>query len=121
MTKRTRARRRVIVSLMALGIVLAVSVPAQAGSGCLYNGVCYIVSAGGPQGTVVTLNGQPRVGNYVTLHYNVTVNGGRQFEVPVSRSFRAFSVNWGGNVSVQACRRLFFGSRCTSWDTFQAW
>ena len=93
MTKRTRTLRRLIVSLMALGVLLVPAVPAQA-DGCLYNGVCYITSAA-PGGLWVTLNGQPRVGNYVTLHYNVSVSGGRQFEVPVSRSFRAFQVNWG--------------------------
>ena len=116
--KRNRCRTALIAtsSFVAVFALLGAG-PAQAEK-CLDNGVCWVRESTGS----VVISGQPRVNDYVTNGYNVSIDGRRQFHLagPWSR----FTVERSGAVvSVQACRSrgAFRHSICTRWSSFRVY
>jgi hypothetical protein len=92
---------------------------AQAGSGCLDNGICYSVAANG-DGTTISFNGFPRVGDYVTQSYNVRGMEGGPVQVEI-HPYESVQAAWGAVISVQACRkRALAHSLCSPWSSFKA-
>ena len=114
----------------AVLVTIIAPAPAQAEEGCLSNGICWRSQFGATTweqcldhgGEIeVELSGQPKVSDdYIATHYNVLLDGGRQFERNPFQDHDCFIVPVGTVVSVQGCRyrTVWFGSRCNRWENF---
>jgi hypothetical protein len=112
-----------LVTASALG-ALWLGTAATASANMLPNGLSWSLRSSTPESLLVTVCGNPRVGDYVTLTINVRVDTNPQFERSTEYKCGSFIVDrlhlYPRTVYVQACRKRSFGSSlCTAWSSFE--